>query len=119
MRFFLDHDVPRHLADVLRCHGHEVELVSDVMSLEADDEKVFAYASKNEAVMYTCNRIAFLSLAAAHSNSGLTTLICCGLALSEAGCLLGLLGPGGPKVGRQCQLGMTKLEPRNEPSFQQ
>ena len=46
MRFFLDHDVPRHLADVLRRHGHEVELVSDVMSPEADDEKVFAYAVK-------------------------------------------------------------------------
>jgi predicted nuclease of predicted toxin-antitoxin system len=46
--FFLDHDVPRHLADVLRRHGHEVELVSDVMSPEADDEKVFCLRSKNE-----------------------------------------------------------------------
>ena len=35
MRFFLDHDVPRHLADVLRRHGHEVELVPEVILPEA------------------------------------------------------------------------------------
>ena len=50
MRFFLDHDVPRHIADLLRRHGHEVTLVSDVMSPETGDEEVFAYAVKDDAI---------------------------------------------------------------------
>ena len=56
MSFFLDHEVPRHLADVLHRRGHEVELVLEVMSPEADDEQVFAYAAKKRAIMLTCNR---------------------------------------------------------------
>jgi hypothetical protein len=95
VRFFLDHDVPRHLADVLRRHGHEVELVSDVMSPEADDEKVFAYAVKKRAIMLTCNRNDFLELAAEHSHSGLIVLIRRRSSLSEAGHLLELLGKAG------------------------
>ena len=95
MRFFLDHDVPRHLADVLRRHGHEVELVSDVMSPEADDEKVFAYAVKKRTIMLTCNRNDFLELAAEHSHSGLIVLIRRRSALSEAGHLLQLLRVAG------------------------
>ena len=95
MRFFLDHDVPRHLADVLRRHGHEVELVSDVMSPEADDEKVFAYAVKKRTIMLTCNRYDFLELAAEHSHSGLIVLIRRRSALSEAGHLLQLLRVAG------------------------
>ena len=42
---FLDHDVPRHLADVFHRHGHEVELVPEVMPPVADDEEVFALAN--------------------------------------------------------------------------
>ena len=95
MRFFLDHDVPRHLADVLRRHGHEVELVSDVMSPEADDEKVFAYAVKKRAIMLTCNRNDFLELAAEQSHSGLIVLIRRRSSLSEAGHLLQLLRVAG------------------------
>ena len=91
MRFFLDHDVPRHLADVLRRHGHEVELVSDVMSPEADDKEVFAYASEKKAIMLTCNRNDFLALATEHSHSGLIVLIRCRSTISEAGHLLQLL----------------------------
>jgi len=48
VRLFLDHDVPRHLADVLHRHGHEVELVPEVMSPVADDEEVFALAMAGE-----------------------------------------------------------------------
>ena len=96
MRFFLDHDVPRHLADVLRRHGHEVELVPEVMSPEADDERVFAYAVKRKAIMLTCNRNDFLTLATERSHSGLIILIRRRSALSEAGHLLGLLGKAGP-----------------------
>ncbi|MEX1110577.1 MAG: DUF5615 family PIN-like protein, partial [Chthoniobacterales bacterium] len=63
MRFFLDHDVPRHLAGVLRRHGHQVELVPEVMAPEGDDEEVFAYAVEKKAIMLTCNRNDFLALA--------------------------------------------------------
>lgn len=96
MRFFLDHDVPRHLADVLRRHGHEVELVPEVMSPTADDEEVFSYAVKKRAIMLTCNRNDFLALAAAHSHCGLIVLIRRRSTLAEAGHLLELLGKAGP-----------------------
>ena len=95
MRFFLDHDVPRHLADVLSRHGHEVELVSEVMSPEADDEEVFAYAAEKKTIMLTCNRNDFLALAAENSHSGLIVLIRRRSSLSEAGHLLELLGKAG------------------------
>jgi predicted nuclease of predicted toxin-antitoxin system len=95
VRFFLDHDVPRHLADVLRRHGHEVELVPEVMSPEADDDEVFAYASEKKAIVLTCNRNAFLALAAERPHSGLIVLIRQRLALSEAGHVRELLGKAG------------------------
>jgi len=95
VRFFLDHDVPRHLADVLRRHGHEVELVPEVMSPEANDEEVFAYAVTKRAIMVTCNRNDFLALAADRSHFGLIVLIRRHSALSEAGHLLELLGKAG------------------------
>ena len=95
MRFFLDHDVPRHLAEVLRRHGHEVELVPDVMSPEADDEEVFLYAVEQKAIMLTCNRNDFLALAAKHPHSGLIVLIRRRSTLSEAGHLLQLLRVAG------------------------
>jgi predicted nuclease of predicted toxin-antitoxin system len=95
VRFFLDHDVPRPLADVLRRHGHEVELVPEVMSPEADDEEVFAYAAEKMAIMLTCNRNDFLALAAERSHSGLIILIRRRSALAEAGHLLALLSQAG------------------------
>lgn len=95
MRFFLDHDVPRHLADVLRRHGHEVEVVPDVMSPEADDEEVFVYAVEKKAIMLTCNRNDFLALATEHSHSGLIVLIRRRSTISEAGHLLQLLRVAG------------------------
>jgi predicted nuclease of predicted toxin-antitoxin system len=95
VRFFLDHDVPRHLADVLRRHGHEVEVVPDVMSPEADDEEVFVYAVEKKAIMLTCNRNDFLALATEHSHSGLIVLIRRRSTISEAGHLLQLLRVAG------------------------
>jgi predicted nuclease of predicted toxin-antitoxin system len=95
VRFFLDHDVPRHLADVLRRHGHEVELVPEVMSPDSSDEEVFAYAVKRRAIMLTCNRNDFLELSRRSSHSGLIVLIRRRSALSEAGHLLELLGKAG------------------------
>ena len=95
MRFFLDHDVPRHLADVLQRHGHEVELVPEVMSPEADDDEVFTYAAEKQAIMLTCNRNDFLALAVERPHSGLIVLIRRRSALSEAGHLLDLLGKAG------------------------
>ncbi len=75
MKFFLDHDVPRHLADLLRRHGHEVKLVSEVMSPDSDDGKVFAFAVAQEAIMVTCNRNDFLELLGKAGASGLKSNI--------------------------------------------
>jgi predicted nuclease of predicted toxin-antitoxin system len=95
VKFFLDHDVPRHLADLLRRHGHEVSLVSEVMSPDSDDGKVFAFAVAEEAIMVTCNRNDFLELAATRKHAGLIVLIRRRSALSEAGHFLELLGKAG------------------------
>jgi len=93
--FFLDHDVPRHIADLLRRHGHKVELVADVMSPDSSDDEVFAYAMKANAIMVSCNRNDFLELASALEHSGLIILIRRRSALSEAGHLLELLRKAG------------------------
>lgn len=79
MTFFLDHDVPRHIADLLRRHGDEV----------------FAYAVKVNAIMVSCNRNDFLELASALEHPGLIILIRRRSALSEAGHLLELLRKAG------------------------
>ena len=70
-------------------------MVPEVMSPEADDEEVFAYAAEKKAIMLTCNRNDFLALAAQHSHSGLIVLIRRRAALSESGHLLELLGKAG------------------------
>jgi len=93
--FFLDHDVPRHIADLLRRHGHKVELVAEVMAPDSSDEEVFAYAIKANAIMVSCNRNDFLQLASAFAHPGLIILIRRRSALSEAGHLLELLRKAG------------------------
>jgi predicted nuclease of predicted toxin-antitoxin system len=93
--FFLDHDVPRHIADLLRRHGHKVELVADVMAPDSSDDEVFAYAVKVNAIMVSCNRNDFLELASALGHPGLIILIRRRSALSEAGHLLELLRKAG------------------------
>jgi len=95
VKFFLDHDVPRHLADVLSRHGHEVKLVPEVMSPESVDHEVFAYAVKEKAIMVTCNRNDFLALAAGQPHPGLIVVIRRRSPLSEAGHLLSLLAKAG------------------------
>jgi predicted nuclease of predicted toxin-antitoxin system len=86
--FFLDHDVPRHIADLLRRHGHRAELVADVMPPDSSDDQVFAYAVKASAIMISCNRNDFLELASTLAHPGLIILIRRRSALSEAGHLL-------------------------------
>ncbi len=95
MRFFLDHDVPRHLGDLLRRHGHEVGLVAEVMPPESADDKVFAHAVAQNAIMVTCNRNDFLTLASRGPHPGLIILIRRRSALAEAGHLLALLSKAG------------------------
>jgi len=93
--FFLDHDVPRHIADLLWRHGHKVELVADVMAPDSSDEKVFAYSVKANAIMVSCNRNDFLEVASTLAHPGLIILIRSRSALSEAGHLLELLRKAG------------------------
>ena len=95
MRFFLDHDVPRHLAEVLRRHGHQVRIVAEVMSPESSDEEVFTCAVAQDAIMVTCNRNDFLTLATGKPHPGLIVVIRRRSALAEAGHLLTLLSKAG------------------------
>lgn len=95
MKFFLDHDVPRHPADLLRRHNHDVRLVSEVMSPESLDAAVFDHAVSEGAIMVTCSRNDFLGLAARCAHPGLIILIRRRSALSEAGHFLGLLSKAG------------------------
>jgi len=95
MKFFFDHDVPNHLQELLKRHGHQVSLVKEVMRIDASDEEVFQYAIKNKAIMVTCNRNDFLYLAECYNHFGLIILIRRRTPFSEAGHLLELLRKAG------------------------
>lgn len=97
MIFFLDHDVPNHLQELLKRHGHEVTIVKDVMPPNASDEKVFQYAISHNAIMVSCNRNDFLQLAACTAHHGLIILIRRRTPISAAGHLLELLLKAGPE----------------------
>jgi predicted nuclease of predicted toxin-antitoxin system len=75
VRFFLDHDVPDPVGDVLRQAGHSVTKLREVLPLSAEDPEVFAYAVTREMILITCNRDDFLPLAAEQPHPGLIILI--------------------------------------------
>lgn len=55
MRFLLDHDVPETIAGVLARAGHEVNLLRDVLPVDAKDVQVLALAAKRDLVVVTWN----------------------------------------------------------------
>ena len=62
MRFLIDENVPRSVADLLSDKGHEVILVTDVLPVGSSDPTVAAYASRHEAIVVTWNRVDFQKL---------------------------------------------------------
>lgn len=53
MRFFIDADLPRSTAAVLRRHGHEAVDCRDVGLREAPDDEIAEYARKNDLCLIT------------------------------------------------------------------
>lgn len=71
MKFLLDHDVPSDIQRVLIQEGHDVSIVANIMDRTASDREVLEQASKYGAILVTCNRDDFLSLASKQSHNGM------------------------------------------------
>jgi len=71
LRFLLDHDVPDRIGHVLAAEGHDVAFLREVMSAEAPDPDVLAFAANERLVLLTCNRGDFLELARSNEHAGL------------------------------------------------
>jgi len=95
VRFLVDHDVPRPVADALLRHGHDVVLLHKVLPVTSSDEEVFAHAIDTQRVMITCNRDDFLQLAKNRSHPGLIILIRRRSSVAEQGHLLRLIDRAG------------------------
>ena len=75
MTFLLDQDVPDAIARVIQQTGHEVHRLREMIPVDSTDEAVLAFASSRAAVLVTCNRDDFLSLAKTNPHSGIVILI--------------------------------------------
>jgi predicted nuclease of predicted toxin-antitoxin system len=95
MKFFLDHDVPAEVGRVLASDGHEVVKVAEAMPITSADHEVFREASARNAILITCNRDDFLSLAETTPHKGLVVLIRRKNRMAECGALLRLIGQAG------------------------
>jgi predicted nuclease of predicted toxin-antitoxin system len=95
VRFLLDHDVPRPVADALLRHGHDVVLLREALPITSRDQEVFTHAIDTERVMVTCNRDDFLQLAENRSHPGLIILIRRRSSVAEQGHLLRLIDRAG------------------------
>jgi hypothetical protein len=63
VKFLLDHDVPIEVQHLLVFWGHKTIALKDVLPTTAKDEEVFKRAQVEGAVIISCNRGHFLSLA--------------------------------------------------------
>ena len=63
MRFLLDHDVPDDIEYSLAALGHDVIKLREVLPGTPPDEEVLRLAGERDAILITCNRDDFLSLA--------------------------------------------------------
>jgi predicted nuclease of predicted toxin-antitoxin system len=95
VNFLLDHDVPERIADVLHASGHEVVRLRQILSCEASDSDVLGEAHQRGAVLITCNRDDFLSLARAQPHSGIVVLIRRRSRIAECAALLKLIDRSG------------------------
>ncbi|HEY5043402.1 MAG TPA: DUF5615 family PIN-like protein [Verrucomicrobiae bacterium] len=63
MKFFLDHDVPDEVEQLLRYWNHETKRLREVLPITAPDEVVFDFAQQQRRIIISCNRNHFLKLA--------------------------------------------------------
>ena len=63
MKFFLDHDVPDEVEQLLRHWQHDPVRLREILPITTPDETVFAFAQREQRLIITCNRNHFLALA--------------------------------------------------------
>ena len=95
MRFFLDHDVPRQIGEILSRHGYDAVSLKSELPVTATDEEVLAHATRTGRILVTCNRDDFLKLVKNADHPGLIILIRRHSHVSEQGHLLRLISLAG------------------------
>ncbi len=63
MKFFLDHDVPDEVEQLLRYRKHGARRLRDVLPVTTPDQLIFDFAQRQQQVIISCNRNHFLKLA--------------------------------------------------------
>jgi predicted nuclease of predicted toxin-antitoxin system len=74
VKFLIDEDVPMEVSRCLRDAGHEVCVVAEVLGVRTDDVDIWRFAVLSQAIVVTCNRQDFLSLAGTQPETGLIVL---------------------------------------------
>ncbi len=95
MTFVLDQDVPEPVARVIEQAGHEAIRLRKMISPEAPDAEVLAFAHFRQAVLVSCNRDDFLALAQKQPHSGIVILVRRSSRALECGRFLRLLQSAG------------------------
>ena len=95
MTFFLDHDVPERVADVLEQDGHVVHRVREVLNPEAKDEDILDRALAGQWILVTCNRDDFLDLCARRRHAGLVIVLRRKTRIAECAAVLRLIKKAG------------------------
>jgi hypothetical protein len=63
VRFFLDHDVPDEVYQLLLYWKHDAQRLRDALPIITPDSGVFDHAQEQQRIILTCNRGHFLDLA--------------------------------------------------------
>jgi predicted nuclease of predicted toxin-antitoxin system len=95
MIFPLDQDVPDSIARVVQQAGHEVHRLREMLPGDSPDEAVLAFAHSRGALLVTCNRDDFLSLAKSKPHVGIIVLIRRPTRIAECSAFLPLLQAAG------------------------
>jgi predicted nuclease of predicted toxin-antitoxin system len=56
MRLLLDHNVPISVAEVFRSHGHTVQLVKDILPVDAPDQLIAAVGDEDGLILVTADK---------------------------------------------------------------
>ncbi len=75
MIFLLDQDVPDAIARIIQEAGHEASRLREHLPIESTDDDVLTSARTRGAILVTCNRDDFLTLAKTTPHAGIIVLI--------------------------------------------
>ena len=70
MIFLLDQDVPDAIARIIQEAGHEASHLREHLPIESTDDHVLTSARTRGAILVTCNRDDFLTLAKTTPHAG-------------------------------------------------